>query len=68
MPYQCQDCSHQSPAISSGYCPACGSANIKNTKSSQENQKNSKRRSYRLLFCVVLWGYLAVAIYQKLSS
>jgi hypothetical protein len=68
MRYQCLDCSHKSNSMPSGYCSACGSAHIKNNKSPAENQKNSKRRPYRLLFCIGLWAFLLVAIYQKLNS
>jgi hypothetical protein len=50
-----------------GHCPACDSANIINLQKS-DDKKNSKRRPYRLLFCIGLWLYLAVAIYQKLNS
>jgi len=66
--YQCLDCTFKNKSMPSGYCSACGSPRIKNLNTDIQNEKNSKRRPYRLLFCIGLWCYLMVAIYQKISS
>jgi predicted ATP-dependent serine protease len=67
MVYHCQDCSYQGAKRSAGgHCPACGSPNFRlRERNKQAEEKKSGKGS--LLILALLWGYLIVHVYWKLT-
>jgi len=64
--YQCNACSYKGRQFPQGICPACGSNQV--TKIQTKTQANAQTNRWSLPVLVLLWGYLAYALFEKFSN
>jgi predicted RNA-binding Zn-ribbon protein involved in translation (DUF1610 family) len=64
--YQCQACSYKGRQFPQGICPACGSNQVTRLQTKAQAETQTHRWSVPVL--VLLWGYLAYALFEKFSG
>jgi hypothetical protein len=65
--YQCTDCLFKAKKTPSGYCPSCGSANLKRLSNSNTTTTHATWQKMRLFTLGGTWVAFVILLYQNLN-